>query len=197
MQRILGVPFLFALLVLSGCAGTDFVRPTPDAFRLGATTYAQVTKQMGEPARSGEILKNGANVKSISYAYATTGGEPLETGVIPARAQAYYFHNDTLVGQEFISSFKADNTNFDEAKISAVVKGRTTRAQVIQLFGRPSTTSIRPMVKDGAGEALGYAYSTTSGGAFSGFKFYRKALTVTFNDKDLVLDVEYVSSGSK
>lgn len=189
--------FASIFCLIAGCAGTDFVRPSSETFRLGQTTYAQVLQQMGEPRKTGDVLKNDKNVKTATYAYAATAGEPLEEGVIPARAMSYYFHNDILVGQEFLSSFKADNSNFDETKISAIAKGKTTRAEVIALLGRPSATFIAPMVKETAGEAVGYGYHTTRGGAFSGFKFYNKTLRITFDDKGTVLDIDYTSSGSK
>ncbi|HET7764906.1 MAG TPA: hypothetical protein VFK92_07425 [Burkholderiales bacterium] len=191
---------LFSAVVLAslfGCAGSDFVRSTPEAFKLGATTFNQVVRQMGEPRRIGEVTKNGAVLKSISYSYAATGGEPLEQGVIPVRVEAFFFHNDTLVGQEFLSSFKSDNTNFDDTKIPAIVKGKTTRSEVIQLLGRPSTMYIPPMIKEGPVEAVGYLYQTTSGGAFVGFKIFRKALTISLDGKGLVVDIDYSSSGSK
>ena len=109
----------------------------------------------------------------------------------------YYFHNDVVVGQEFLSSFKVDNSNFDETKISTITKGKTTRLEVVQFLGRPSASFIAPMVKETSGEAIGYGYQTTRGSAFSGFKFFNKTLRITFDDKDRVLDIEYASSGSK
>ncbi|MCL2591640.1 MAG: hypothetical protein FWD67_12430 [Betaproteobacteria bacterium] len=190
---------LVAVMVslLAGCAGKDFVRPSSDTFRLGQTTYAQVLQQMGEPRKSGEVLKNDKNVKTATYVYASTGGEPLEEGVIPARALSYYFYNDILVGQEFLSSFKSDSSNFDESKISAISKEKTTRGEVIQLLGKPTATFVYPMIKQTSGDALGYTYNTTRGGAFSGFKFFTKSLRITFDDKDLVSEIDYASSGNK
>ena len=185
------------LIVLSGCAGKDFVRPTQEAFKLGKTTYSQVVQQLGEPRREGTLLKNDKNLKSITYAYAATGGEPLEEGVIPARAMSYYFLDDALVGQEFVSSFKSDNSNFDDTKVAAIVKGKTTRSEIVQLIGRPSGSYIPPMVKATAGEAIGYTYVTTKGGAFSGFKVFRKSLLISFNEHDQVSETEFSSSSSK
>ncbi len=197
LQAFKSVVLVSILVLISGCAGRDFVRPNPEAFRLGQTTYAELVGQMGQPQRTGEALKNDKPVKTITYAYAATGGEPLEAGVIPARAASYYFHNDVLVGHEFLSSFKSDNSNFDEGKTSAIVKGKTTRSEVIHLLGRPTAGFVPPMVKETAGEAIGYKYQTTRGGAFSGFKFYAKALTITFDNSDHVLDVDYTASGNK
>ena len=118
--------FAGLLFVLAGCAGKDFVRPASDTFQLGRTSHSQVVQKMGEPSRSGDLLTNDKSVKSISYVYASTMGQPLEGGVVPARGLTYYFYDDTLVGQEFISSFKSDNTNFDNTKVESVKKGKTT-----------------------------------------------------------------------
>lgn len=191
---------LFPALLLSlvaGCAGTDFVRPNAESFRLGQATSAQVLQQMGQPRQTAEILKNDAMVKALSYAYASTGGESLDPGVTAARAQAFYFHKDVLVGREFLSSFKSDHSNFDETKIGSILKGKTTRAEVIRLLGAPTGAYIHPMVKKTSGEAIGYSYQTTSGGLMSGFKFYRKSLSVTFDDGDRVAEVDYASTGSR
>ena len=198
MNHLARTTLLVAFLVaLGGCAGKDFVRPGEDAFKLGQTTYAQVVQKLGEPSKAGEVQKNGKQVKSATYSYASTGGEPLEEGVIPARALSYFFYNDTLVGQEFISSFKSDSSNFDEKKIDAIRKGQTTRAEAIQLMGKPSAAYVPPMVTETAGEAIGYSYVATRGGLFAGFKFFVKVLRISFDDRNLVSDVDYSSSGSK
>jgi hypothetical protein len=186
-----------AFLLLGGCAGKNFVKPDSAEFKLGETTYSQVVNKLGEPRSTGELVKNGETIKTISYAYATTGGEPLQAGVIPARAMGYYFNRDVLVGKEFISSFKSDHSNFDEKKVPAIEKGKTTRSEVVRILGRPYDAFVKPMVKETSGEAIGYSYSATSGSAFTGLKFSRKVLRVAFDKDDKVLEVDYVTSGSK
>lgn len=185
------------LFSLVGCAGKDFIRPSSDAFQLGQTNYSQVIQKMGEPRNVGDILKNEKSVKSITYVYASAGGKPLEEGVTPARALTYYFYKDILVGQAFLSSFKVDNSNFDDTKAESIKKGKTTRAEVIQILGEPTATLIPPMVKATSGEAIGYMYQSTRGGAFSGFKFFHKTLQISFDDKNVVSDIEYTSTGNK
>src|SRR5215470_19269994 len=108
---------LAALLVLAGCAGTDFVRPSADDLKMGKTTYKDVLTKMGAPRQEGAVLKNDKNVRSATYAYATTGGSPARPGVTPARVQVFYFYEDVLVGHEFISSFAEDHSNFDEGRV--------------------------------------------------------------------------------
>lgn len=185
------------LALLAGCAGRDFVRPSSGTLQLGKSTYSQVVEQMGRRGKFGDVLKNGKNIRSVTYVFATTGGDPLEPGVIPARALLYYFHDDVLVGQQFISSFKSDHSYFDDRKIPQISKGKSTRSEVIQLMGRPSASFIFPMVKQTSGEAIGYDYRPARGGVFRRVRFYVKSLRVTFDDKDRVLDVEYETSGKK
>src|SRR5215470_1364224 len=195
MYRALKAVWLSSLLfALVGCGGKDFVRPGPDEFKVGQTTYTQVIQRLGEPRRTSDAVKNGKNVKTATYAYASKGGEPLEADVIPARAVSYFFYDDVLVGQEFISSFKSDNSNFDEKRVESIKKGQTTRAEVIRLMGEPTATFIPPMVKETSGEAIGYTYQAVRGGLFTGLKSSVKVLRVSFDDKGVVSDVEYSSS---
>ena len=152
---------------------------------------------MGEPQRTGVVEKNGKEIKTIGFVYASVGGEPSESGVTPARVQAYFFHENVLVGKEFISSFKSDSSNFDATKTTVIKKGETTRSEVKQIFGQPTATLIPPMVKASFGEAIGYAYTTVRGGPFTGFKTFTKVLRVSFDENGIVSDVELMTSGTK
>jgi len=107
---------------------------------------------------------------------------------------AYYFYNDILAGYEFVSSWAEDNTDFDAKKINAIVKGKSTKAEVIQLLGKPSGFYVYPMIKSQSGEAAAYVYSDAKGTAFN-MKFFRKVLVVTFDAGDITSDVEFSSLG--
>jgi len=179
---------------LSGCAGTNFVRPDDAALQNGKTTIAEAEAKYGSPFRESNATMNDEDVKLLSYAYASTGGTPLETGVIPARSLELTFWKDGLVSNIFVSSFKDDASAFDASKRSAIVKGKTTRAQVIELFGRPAGYAIYPVIKDKNGQALVYSYHTTSGSAFN-LKFSKSDLIVTVDPSGIVTDVSYGSSG--
>lgn len=182
--------------LLSACAGTDFKRPDPQALVVGKSTAADVTRVMGEPRQTGEALKNEQKIKNVRYVYATTGGESLYAGVVPARAMVFSTFNDVLVGQEFVSSFKIDATEFDEAKVKELVKGKTTRAEVEALLGKPSGEVIYPIIKKAGEKAYVYGYSHAKGNAFN-MKFYAKTLVVSFDPSGVISDVEYTSSGEK
>jgi hypothetical protein len=180
------------IAALWGCAGRDFVRPDAQGLKNGETTYAQVMATMGQPRQEGTALKNEKTVKTASYAYASLGGKPLHEGVTAARAAGLYFYNDVLVGHEFISSWAEDHTDFDETKIDRIVKGRTTRSEVLTLLGKPSGYYVYPLIKSPTGEAAVYAYLEVRG-----FKPFRKLLIVTFDAGGIVTDVEYTSAGSR
>jgi hypothetical protein len=184
------------LLALAGCAGTDFVRPDTASFRNGETTYAQIMARMGKPWREGTEIRNEKTIKSAVYAFASAGGKAQHQGVTPARAAGFYFYNDTLVGHEFISSWAEDHTDFDESRVKDIAKGRTTRAQLEQLLGKPVGAYIHPMIKAPAGDAAVYAYSQTSGSVFT-LKFYRKVLVVSFDTAGVVTDVDFSSAGER
>ena len=194
------VGFLALLFLLAGCtAGKDFIRPTSDTFQLGRTSYSQVIQKMGEPKETSDVVKNEKLVKSITYEYVASSviSETSEKGVIAMRALTYSFYNDTLVGQEFFSTFKSDNSNFDNTKVERIKKGQTTRAEVIQMLGKPTASLIPPMVKATSGEAFGYNYKTIGGNLINGLKVFTKTLLISFDDKDFVSDVEYTSSSTK
>lgn len=194
--RYLLVPAALALLV-SACVGTDFKRPDASAFEIGKTTTSDLLKVMGPPNRTGELVKNAAQVKQLTYVYASKlGAEPLHPGVTPARAMTFSTYNDVMVGEQFISSFKDDGTDFDAAKVGLVIKGRSSRADVIAVFGPPGGQATYPIISSKGDTAIVYAYVQTTGGPFN-LKFYQKVLTVSLDANDMVSDVQYIEVGNK
>lgn len=197
MNRAWGLAAAAAVVtLLSGCAGTDFVRPDTAQLKLGVTTSADVVKQLGAPRNEGTVLKNNVSVKTSTYAYATTGGKPLNEGVTPARATAFYFADDKLVGHEFLSSFADDNSDFNDKKVPQIIKGKSTRADVTALLGKPGGAYIFPMIDAKTGDAAVYQFQEARGSVFD-MKFYRKVLIITFDTAGVVTDVALTTSGTQ
>lgn len=192
--RLLLIAVSSAFLI--GCAGTNFKRPDAGALEVGKSTAAQVTQIMGAPQQTGELLRNGEKLKSVRYAYAEGAGSGKYPGVTPARAQVFLTYNDLLVAEEFVSSFPNDATDFDDAKVSAIVKGKSTRADVVALLGNPNGRGIHPFIKNKGDTASIYSYSHVKGSVFN-MKFYSKSLIVSFDASGVVTDVEYTSNGEK
>ena len=193
LMRVIAIALLAGL---AGCAGKDFVRPDASTLKLGRTTYADIIAANGKPYREGSLVKNEKTVKSSGYAYASMGGKPAHDGVVPARGMNFYFLDDTLVGYEFISSWAEDQTDFDETKLSNVVKGKTTQAEAIAALGRPGGYYVYPMIKAATGQAMVYSYLEVGGSTFSR-KIYSKVLVVTLDDAGVVSDIDFSSSGTR
>jgi outer membrane protein assembly factor BamE (lipoprotein component of BamABCDE complex) len=192
----LGAALALAAWVLSGCAGTNFVRPDPSAFTPGQTTQQDVLKAMGKPYRTGTSTKNGKTYQTASYAYAHVGSKALYEGVTPARGLGFYYLDGVLIGKEFSSSFRDDATDFDESKVAQIEKGRTTRDDVVRLLGPAGGEYIHPIIKNPRDRALVYLYSQTRGGPFN-LRFYQKLLIVSYDESGVVTESEYSAAGTK
>ncbi|MBS1155129.1 MAG: hypothetical protein H6R07_1053 [Proteobacteria bacterium] len=195
-MKIIAVISFLAISFLSGCAGTNFVRTSDDQLIIGKTTEAELKAKLGAPYREGTVTKNDQQIKTMSYAYASTSGEAAAPGVTAARSQGYYIFKDVLAGHEFTSSWKQDSTDFDESKISQIVKGKSTRKDVTALYGLPNGKYAYPVIPAQGDEAYVYLYSQTSGSAFS-LKFFNKLLVITFGADGIAKNVEFSSSGQK
>ncbi|WP_145964264.1 hypothetical protein [Chromobacterium phragmitis] len=187
---------IISAAILSGCAGIDFKKPEANALMLGQSTTADVIRVMGAPQQRGESLKNEQTLQLNRYVYASTAGTARYPSVTPARSMVFSTFKDVLVGQEFNSSFAEDASEFDDAKIGALQKGKTTKAEVIAMLGQPSGQAIYPIIKSKTGKGMIYAYSHVTGTVFN-MKMYSKLLIVSLDEQDIVSDVEYTSSGDK
>lgn len=183
------------ILLLAGCAGTNFTLPE-GKLELGKTTKIEAIQIMGKPIQTGEVLQNEKQIEQLKYAYASTGGEAAYSGVIPAKAFVLSFFENTLVGEEFTSSFKADNSDFNSDLVAKIEKGKTTRSEVIALLGKPTGAVIYPLIKSPHEKGIVYTYSQAKGSVFN-MQFHNKLLTVVFDKADIVTDVQYTANGQK
>lgn len=183
-------------LVVAGCAGSNFSRQSDDTLVLGRTSHQEILQRLGSPYREGTVTKNGKQLKTLTYAYSTAGGTPAYDGVTPSRSQGFYFLDDKLVGYEFTSSYKDDHTDFDGSKVSAIMNGASTRAEVITLIGRPGGKYVHPLIASTNEQADVYLYAHISGSAFN-LKLHEKLLIVTYDQRAIVSNVDYKESGQK
>jgi len=145
--------------------GKDFVRPDTSSLVLGQTTVAEAIVKIGPPtSQSVQHNLNPANslpayeskesgfkqssltgtvhLLSYSYLYTESPGVIVGPSSTNSRRLALLFWNDRLSSYSFESSFEADSTNFDEAKLGQFVSGQTTRSDVVKELGRPTGESI-------------------------------------------------------
>ncbi len=183
-------------IVVAGCAGSSVTKQPDDGFVLGQTSRQEILRRLGSPYREGTVTKSGKQLKTMTYAFATSGGTPIRAGVNAARGQGFYFLDDKLAGYDFASSWKEDQTDFDAAKIPGIKKGVSSRDEVLRLMGRPGGRYAYPMIPKQNGQADVYLYYETRGGPFN-VKFYQKLLVVTYDDRGVVDDVDYQETGQK
>jgi hypothetical protein len=205
-----------AALAAAGCAmpvGRDFARPGPTTFKPGVTTLDEVKKALGEPRTQLAWSRNtgvfsqstettplptpwagaavGGTVKRLYYYYSWRLGEAVRSGVDPSRSFHAWFWNDKLVAFTGSSSFKADATGFDDAKVAALTPWKSLRGDVIAAFGPPSGLAVYPAVATEDHEVLiyhGFEWDTGRG------QYESKSLFVVVDALGLVEDVRFSGS---
>ena len=196
MKKICQAGLLGLICAVSVCFAQDIPRQPPEKFVVGTTLRKQVTDEFGAPKQQGQTTKNGQNVWSLMYTHGSAFGTAHKEGVTPGRAHVFYFLNDLLVGYEFVSSFANEHTDFDEKNVEQILKGKTTRDEVVRLMGRPGGRLIHPMIKPTTGDALTYGYAEVRRTGFVSFSIARKTLVVTFDAEGVVSDLEFSTSSN-
>ena len=182
-------------MTLLGCAGQQFKSIESDKLTLGVNHVSEIKNAYGEPVGEGVITKNGKQINTLSYAYANAIGESDSNGGTAGKGQTFYFHNGTLVGYDFVSSYAEDSTDFDHSKIELIKSGETTIDEVTSLIGKAGGEYIYPLTRKESERAKVYLYNTVSG-SFS-LEVYVKQLFVYFNQSNVVTDIELSETGSK
>jgi hypothetical protein len=211
MRRTL--PMLALLLLAGGCLpiGRQFVRPTPNTFRLGQSTVEDVKKVLGDPSdqrawarNSGVLLDpptplptlfgsapvSGA-MRELTYSYLWRFGEASTRGVDPSKRLRLWFWNDRLIGYRASSSFKEDSTDFDDAKVADVTPWKSQRDDVVRLLGQPSGVAGYPLTRHEDQQIL--IYETFEWDA-SEKQIRSKTLHVLVNALGLVEDARFDGS---
>jgi hypothetical protein len=186
--RTLTIATVVALL--SACAN-EIVRPAPGTFALGKSEMKDVIGLMGEPSSRDEVLVNGEKVQTITYVKT----EEVPGGSIaPQRTLLYSFYDGTLVGQEFQSSFSNESTLFDEKKIAEIIRGKSTKSDVIEALGEPAGEMIFPLVKNRGDEGVIYGYSL-SRNVWIGMRTDSQRFVVTISKAGVVTEMSYAKNG--
>lgn len=176
---------------LTGCAGTQFVRPADSELTLGKTTEQEAMARMGKPFQEAAGLSNGKQTRTLGYAYASMGSQPKTVGVTPVHGLTLVFSEGKLVSKAYMSNMKEGATDFDDSKVPLLEVGKTSVAQVNTLFGPATGEAIFPVIKQPVGRAAIYTYQE-----MRGFTLSHKALTVVFDPQGIVADVDYKNQGT-
>jgi hypothetical protein len=179
-------------LLFAGCVGRDFVRPAPDSLRLGQTTWPQVEQRYGKPFKQSVYTIDGMDIVTQIYAYGSLSarGHRAKIGSDgAARKLEFKFHDNILVGYVYSSSWAGDHTDFDETKSAEIIRGVSTKTDVMRLLGKAGGHYIYPMIASTRGEADVYYYTETRAGVAKQAQTLSKLLVVTFEKNGVVSDV--------
>jgi hypothetical protein len=182
------------MLFLTACMNQNWKKPEPDSLILGKTTYDEIKQQFGKPAREGTVMKNGSQLKTLTYVSNTWKEKDEAFKGIPARSLGFWFKDNVLVGHGYNSSFKSDCTFIDPAKVKQIKKGGTTFSQAIDILGKNYGECLYPLVKDEEGRGITYNYFQNRAG-FLKNELYSQFLIISFNKQDVVTDVDFTTSG--
>lgn len=200
--------FLLLLLACAPPVGTDFVRPTPDTVALGATTETEVRARYGKPgterawARPGTPLAQevgapfgaarvSGTMSELDYYFADRNGAAAAPGVSPSKSVKFWFYNGRLAGWKSHSSFKADSSAFDGARVPEIQAWKTLRGDLIRVLGPPSGVRMFPMVLGEDQQMLtwfSFEFDLAS------HQSRARTLDVLVNGLGVVLDVRYDAS---
>ena len=191
-MKIIG---LMTLLALCGCAtmGAPFTQLNDQQLKMGVTKSSEVTDRLGKPFKESTMVRNGKTVKVLSYS--VVDGKKPTVGFVPIKGQNFYFSGDLLVGHVYSNSAKESSTDFDNAKIEAIVKSKSTISEVEALLGKPQGAWEYPLTKEGEHASI-YHYESTRI-KWTTSEEYLKSLIVSYGKDGIVTDVTYFETGER
>ena len=161
--------------VLSGCvappqpAGRDYRQSAVGSFILNETTVAQAEAVLGPPVRQSTlrgIAKPNSTlvapgtplqVTTLNYFFA-----PLGTGTRgphPFKSGLFVFLADRLVAYDLKNSIQGEVTApIDEGQLTGLHQGRTTRDEVIALFGTPISQRLHVLDAQAGTSEIAYGW---------------------------------------
>lgn len=84
-------------------------------------------------------------VDSVHYYY---GEQRMDTNLIIKKQCWFYFVHDKLMAYSFVTGFPKEQQDFASTRVTSIVKGKTTRAEVIALMGEPSGVFRYPVTDE-------------------------------------------------
>jgi len=207
-MRALPAVLLFALAVAGCGVGRDFVRPDPANVRLGKSTTAEIRMAYGAPRTERSWTRTESDLKSetmspfggareagivseLYYYYSDRFSPSAAPGVNPSKSTTFWFVNDRLAGYLSSSSFAADPTLFDEAKVASIKPWKWLRADVVAALGKPSGALVYPLVSGEDLQVMSYYTFQFDRGAG---QTRRRVFHVLVDSIGVVRDVHYEST---
>ncbi len=182
------------LSVLTGCAavphpvGRDYAQGALAQFGLNRTSVADAEAVLGPPMRQTSmrsIAKPTATavppgsvitLTTLNYYYAPNGfGQPR--GAHPAKSATLVFFQDRLAGYDLSNGIPGEvMPPVDEARLTALQQGHTTRDEAVALLGPPTGEVMHILDPQRGSREVAYGWAHRDGGTVE-----LRTLRITFD----------------
>jgi hypothetical protein len=193
--------FLLAVLTVAGCAHE------PTLGELTGQPKRPIIEREFDPPPAGSLVLGRTTFAEARIA------APAKPGVWLSRELELYFSERVLVGYQFRSTLKGEETDFDESRVGQIEQGVTMSAQVIALpIGlrydyqhvrlvcgadlTPQERAVQSLVARAVGASLGPPGARMPRPTVMP-RFYAKSLLVVVGSADVVTDVQLAVRGSR
>lgn len=141
--------------LLSSCGFTPY-RPLPnyEEFPFGIQSEADLYSKYGQAKTAYAYTVNSEITKQYCYV-----GRDL-VRLKGVSKMCYLFWKDSLIGYQYAGTSGQDTKDVALSDLDKIVKGVTTKSEVIKLLGQPNGIYHYPLVKDKGEEGFYYVPST-------------------------------------
>jgi hypothetical protein len=190
--------------------GRQFAKPDSTRLVLGSATKGDVVALYGPAENEKTSIVSGEESQAkqarsefdaapvagtfsyLSYHYSEKL-HPLLGGDVSIKFANFVFWNGSLVAYDFSSSFSKESSNFDETRIAAIQKGKSTRSDVEQIMGPATGEAIYPSTLTQGNRKSIYSFTTLD---VATSKVTTKHLFVLYGADGRVIDYRF-DSGSE
>jgi hypothetical protein len=158
----------------------------------------EIIRQLGQPFSRGQLLKHGQLVSTLNY-FRLTG----EWGdrVRYRKRCLFFFADSKYLGFSYFSGAPQDQVSFDERQVANIIKGKTSKSEVLSMFGSPNAVLLYPATPDATGSPdlaaregdflFDYGYHVFT---LDGTWFENKDLRIVFDPNGIAKDVIFAAS---
>jgi hypothetical protein len=113
----------------------------------------------------------------------------------------FFFSGDKYLGYSFLTGAPEEQIKFDDSKVPLIIKGKTSRSEVVAMLGLPNASLSYPATPDKTGSddstsapgdtMLDYGYRLSS---LDGTWFDQKSLRIVFEASGIAKSVAFEAS---
>ena len=172
-------------------SGRNFSRPDYPTYSKERITESDITKRYGQPYSRNKFTNHGVTIGTLDYLYVVSEWN-VDDQLHRRKTCSFYFYGGHYLGYQFGTGFQEEQAPLEERKLSQLVKGQTSKADALAMFGAP-TSALRypatPEEKSTEGDSIvSYKYNRYSAqGTSESYQF----LMLTFGADNVLKRVDF------